>query len=153
MNWSRLFIRVNNRMARWRARGVSPAHVLLLLPRCLHKDSCSQNVTRNLDECRRCGQCSLAELSRLRADLGVVACVVGGGRQAVEYVRGKGIRAVVAVACEKELVHGIRAAFPKPVLAIENSTPEGPCRNTLVDPREVAEAIASLTGGQSVRGE
>jgi hypothetical protein len=39
------------------------------------------------------------------------------------------------------LKHGILAAWPKPVLAVTNITPEGPCRNTLADPGKVAEAI------------
>jgi hypothetical protein len=142
----RFLIDLNNRFVRWRVRGVAPEQVLLLLPRCLHKDSCPQNVVRSLDECRRCGQCSLAALAALRDDFGVVACVVGGGRQALLQTRRKEIRAVVAVACAKELLHGILAAFPKPVLAVINTTPEGPCRNTLADPAKVAEAIGLLVG-------
>jgi hypothetical protein len=141
----RLLIDLNNRWVRWRVKGVAPGQLLLLLPHCLHRDSCPQNVVHNLDECRRCGQCSLAALSKLRDDFGVVACVVGGGRQALVHTRRKEIKAVVAVACEKELAFGILAAFPKPVLAITNTTPEGPCRNTLADPAKVAEAIAGLT--------
>jgi hypothetical protein len=143
------FIRLNNVLVRWRVRGLAPEQVLLLLPHCLHKDSCPQNVVHSLDECRRCGQCSLAALSRLREDFGVVACVVGGGRQALLHTRRKDIKAVVAVACEKELTHGIWAAFPKPVLAITNTTPEGPCRNTLADPEKVAESIAGLLSHSS----
>jgi hypothetical protein len=123
---------------------VAPPHVLLLLPRCLHKESCQQNVVRSLKECQRCGQCSLAALAQLGDDLGVVACVAGGGRQALASARQRDIRIVVAVACRKELLHGIMAAFPKPVLAIVNTTPEGPCRNTLADPLKVAEAIRSV---------
>jgi hypothetical protein len=143
MFWSG-FINLNNRIARWRVSGMAPGQVLLLLPRCLHKDTCRQNVMLSLDECQRCGKCSLAALAQLRDDFGVAACVVGGGRQALAHTRRKEIKAVVAVACEKELVHGILAAFPKPVLAITNTTPEGPCRNTLADPQKVAEAIKEL---------
>lgn len=141
---SGLMIDLNNRLVRWRRIKVPPHQVLLLLPRCLHRESCPQNVVRSLSECRRCGQCSLAALVQLRDDLGVVACVVGGGRQALAHTRQEGVKAVVAVACDKELIHGILAAFPKPVLAVVNSTPEGPCRNTLADPRAVAEAIGSF---------
>ena len=141
------FINLNNRLVRWRHLRVAPQQVLLLLPHCLHKDSCPQNVVHSLSECRRCGQCSLAALAQLRDDLGVVACVVGGGRQALAYTRRKDIKVVVAVACEKELVHGILAAFPKPVFAILNTTPEGPCKNTLADPRKVADAIGTFLSG------
>jgi hypothetical protein len=139
-------IALNNRLVKWRGIKVRPDEILLLLPHCLHKQSCPQNVVHSLDECRRCGQCSVGALAAIRDDLGVVACVAGGGREALAHTRRPGIKAVVAVACEKELVQGILAAFPKPVLAVSNTTPEGPCRNTMADPAAVIKAIASLTG-------
>ena len=138
-------IRLNNRLVKWRRIKVTPREILLLLPHCLHKQSCSRNVMHSLDECKRCGQCSVGALAGIRDDLGVVACVAGGGRQALAFVRRPEVKAVVAVACEKELVQGIRAAFPKPVLAIPNQTPEGSCVNTIVDPAAVVKAIEALT--------
>ena len=142
----RWMVHLNNRLTRWRRVRVSPREVLLLLPHCLHKDSCPQNVVHSLDECRRCGQCSLASLSQLRDDLGVVACVAGGGRQALMHTKRPDIKAVVAVACEKELVHGILAAFPKPVMAVPILTPEGFCRNTMAEPQRVIAAIEEFVG-------
>lgn len=139
-------IALNNRLVRWRGIQVRPDEVLLLLPHCLHKQSCPQNVVHSLDECRRCGQCSVGALASIRDDLGVVACIAGGGREALARTRNPAIKAVVAVACDKELVQGIFAAFPKPVLAVSNTTPEGPCRNTMADPAAVIKAIVSLTG-------
>lgn len=89
----------------------------------------------------------MGELAGLRDGFGVVACVVGGGRQALAHTRRPDVKAVVAVACRKELLQGIRAAFPKPVYAVLNSTPEGACKNTVVDPAAVADAIRALTTG------
>jgi hypothetical protein len=103
----------------------------------------------SLAECRRCGQCDVGALAAIRDDLGVVACVAGGGRQALALVRRPEVKAVVAVACEKELVQGIRAAFPKPVVAVPNRTPEGACLNTQVDSEAVVKAIGSLCVNQS----
>jgi hypothetical protein len=142
---NKLIIKWNNRLVRWRRIKVAPEEILLLLPHCLHKQSCPQNVVHSLDECKRCGGCSVGALTGIRDDFGVVACVVGGGRQALAHTRQPEIKAVVAVACEKELVQGIFAAFPKPVLGVVNVTPEGPCKNTLADPNEVIKAIQSLT--------
>jgi len=138
-------IRINNAWVRWRRVKVRPEEVLLLLPHCLHKQSCPRNVLHSLDECRRCGQCSVGDLARIRDDFGVVACVVGGGRQALAHARRPDIKAVVAVACDKELVQGIWAAFPKPVMAVPNLTPEGPCKNTLADPAAVMAAIEAVS--------
>lgn len=145
MSFKSILIRLNNALVRCRHVRASPGEVLLLLPHCLHHESCPQNVMRHLDECRRCGKCSLAGLAQARDDYGVVCCVVGGGRQALEQVRNPSIKAIVAVACEKELVAGILAAFPKPVLAVPNRTPDGPCRNTLADLGDVVRALATVT--------
>lgn len=140
----RLFIRLNNALVRIRRVRVKPEEMLLLLPHCLHFDGCAHNVVKNLSECRRCGKCTLAGLVEARDAFGVMACVVGGGRQALAHVRRDSVKAVVAVACERELVQGIRMAFPKPVLAVSNQTPEGPCRNTVTDVKQVTAAIESL---------
>lgn len=146
MSFKSILIRLNNAIVRARRLRVAPAEVLLLLPHCLHHESCPQNVVRSLDECRRCGKCSLAGLAQARDECGIVCCVVGGGRQALAQVKHSSIRAVVAVACEKELVAGILAAFPKPVLAVPNRTPEGPCRNTQADLDAVVRAVQLFTG-------
>lgn len=139
-----MIVAVNNGWVRRRGIKVRPEEILLLLPHCLHKETCPQNVVHSLDECRRCGQCSVGELARVREMAGVSGCVVGGGRQALQRTRQSGIKAVVAVACERELVYGIFAAWPKPVLAVRNTTPEGPCRNTMADPTIVAAAIGEF---------
>lgn len=144
----KLFIHLNNALVRLRRVRVRPDEILLLLPHCLHFDGCPQNVVRSLDECRRCGKCTLAGLLDARDAYRVVACVVGGGRQALAHVKRKEIRAVVAVACERELVQGIMSSFPKPVLAVSNQTPEGPCRNTIADVKIVAAAIGSLVAAK-----
>ena len=145
--FQRAVIRLNNAIVRRRRIRAKPQEVLILLPHCLHHESCPQNVVRALDECRRCGKCSLADLVKARNDYGVLCCVVGGGRQALARVKDPAIKAVVAVACAKELVAGIWAAFPKPVLAVPNLTPEGPCRNTVADISAVVAAVEVFTGG------
>jgi len=139
-----VIIAVNNRITRWRRVRVPGASILLLLPHCLHRDTCPRNVTLDPDECRRCGQCSVASMLALRDEFGLACSVVGGGRQALAATRQPHIKAVVAVACQKELVLGIRAAFPKPVVAIPNMTPDGPCRNTCADYETVRRAISSI---------
>jgi len=149
--FQRAVIRLNNAIVRRRRVRAEPREVLILLPHCLHHESCPQNVVRNLDECRRCGKCSLADLVKARDDYGVLCCVVGGGRQALARLKQSDVKAVVAVACGKELVAGIWAAFPKPVMAVPNLTPEGPCRNTLADLGAVLAAVELFTGGAEMK--
>jgi hypothetical protein len=145
----RLLIRINNRITGWRRVRVPGPNILLLLPHCLHKDSCKQNVERDLAECQRCGKCGISDMIGIRDEFGVLTHVVGGGQQALLRTREPQIKAIVAVACEKELIHGIFYTFPKPVVAIMNETPEGPCRNTVVDVAKVSAAIRSIIAGNA----
>ena len=144
MGFYSALIAFNNRLTGWRRVRVPGRNLLLLLPHCLHLDTCAQSVTKSPDECKRCGKCCLNDMLKLRDEFGLACSVVGGGRQALNQTSNPEIRAVVAVACEKELVLGIRAAFPKPVVAVRNTTPEGPCRNTRADYEQVRAAIKSL---------
>ena len=61
---------------------------------------------------------------------------------AVELTRRHDIRAVVGIACEKELQEGIAAVFPKPALGVINVRPHGPCKDSDVDLAEVEKAVA-----------
>ncbi len=137
-------IRMNNVLTRWRRVRVAPAQLLLLAPHCLQFTGCDRKVTNDLEACARCGQCTVSDLVGLCREYGIRGHVVGGGRRALEQVRDPAVRAVVAVACEKELWAGICAAFPKPVLAVTNRLPNGPCRDTSVDAPLVRAAIRSL---------
>ena len=140
----RFFIRLNNMITRLRNVRAAPDSVLLLLPHCLQNSACEQNISTNPDRCRRCGRCDMAALLDLRDRYGIQCDVVGGGREALQRVKRAGIRAVVAVACEKELADGIRAVFPKPVVAVTNRRPHGPCRDTCVDVDQVESALRSV---------
>lgn len=144
------WIAVNNWLVRHARRRVRPANLLVLLPRCLQRAGCAQGVIEDLDTCRQCGQCDVAALICLRDETGVRFCMAGGGRAAATLTRQSDVHAIVACACEKELAEGIRAAFPKPVLAVLNETPEGFCHNTRVPVERIREAILAMElGGKS----
>ncbi len=140
----RMIIRMSNFMARKRCRGVPPAGVLVLLPHCLQSSECEKNLVHDVNKCARCGKCDIAAILEMCDELGVKCAVVGGGREAVRLARDPGVRAIVACACEKELVDGIRAAFPKPVLAVPNTRPHGPCKDTRADIAAMRSAILAM---------
>jgi len=142
--WSKWFIRFNNRVTRWRRVRVAPGELLLLLPHCLQGVGCGQDVVADAANCRACGKCPYHELLPLAARYGVQVRVAAGGRQAVAAVRAANVKAVVSVACARELASGIMMTFPKPVLAIENRQPRGPCQGTEVDATLVEQAMVEL---------
>lgn len=137
-------ISVNNRLTRMRHVKVPSNRLLVLAAHCLQGGACGQNVSRGIDACKGCGLCPVKGLLDLRNRYGVLCRIAGGGRQALAFVKEPEVAAVVAVACERELVEGILASFPKPVLAVRNTRPKGACHDTQADLAEVEAAIREL---------
>jgi uncharacterized protein len=138
----RIFIlRLNDLLSRLRRPRAAAPNVLVLLPHCLRNSVCGRDVVADPSNCGRCGKCNIAGLVGLRDEMGFQLHVASGGRQALGFVRDPSVRVVVAVACEQELYEGILAAFPKPVVAIPNDQPEGPCRNTRVSVEAVRKTL------------
>jgi hypothetical protein len=137
----RSFIEVNNQLVRSRGVKAKSDELLLLLPHCLQNDNCSYKITHNIDNCRRCGRCQIAQILELSSARGVPAVVATGGTLARRAVKKYTPRMVVAVACERDLSSGVLDSFPLPVLGVLNERPEGPCYNTRVDLRALQEAL------------
>ena len=72
---------------------------------------------------------------------GIHLAVATGGTLARQVVKAIRPKAIVAVACERDLTSGIQDVFPLPVLGVLNERPNGPCFNTRVDIAKVEEAI------------
>ena len=140
----RFFVRLNNLLVRIRRVRVNSENLLLLVPRCLQKTGCAQTLGKTLNDCKSCGQCQVPDLRAICDELGVLCSLAAGGREALAFVRDPQVKAVVAVACEKELAQGIFAVFPKPVLGVQNIQTNGPCRNTRLDPASVRDAVRSM---------
>lgn len=126
---------------RVRRSRVKPEELLLLFSSCLQKSTCKHKVTDNLENCQRCGACVVSQMIELAEKTGVRPFIATGGRLAAAQVRKKETKAVVAVACCKELSEGLLATFPKPVLAVELQCPNGPCKDTCVEFERVREAV------------
>ena len=140
----RFFVSLNNLLTRIRRIRVNPGNLLLLVPRCLQKIGCAQTLGKTLNDCKSCGQCQVPDLRAVCNELGISCSMAAGGREALAFVAEKQVKAVVAVACEKELSQGILAVFPKPVLGVLNIQTNGPCRNTRLDPQSVRTAVLSM---------
>jgi len=118
--------------------------VLLLLPHCLQRSDCARALGEDVRNCGECGSCAMCELKGLVLEYEVQNRIVGGGTLALMAVRELGPRAVVGIACERELVAAMKELGGVPVMAIPNSRPDGPCRNTRVDVPLVEEALRIL---------
>lgn len=141
---SKLLIRISNLLTRLRCVRVDPENLVMVVPHCLQWNECPQNIVQDIKNCKRCGKCRIKDLYDLSNKYGIRCVVCSGGRQATAAVRQKDVKAVVAVACHKELALGLLVTFPKPILAVHNQQPCGFCINTTVEAKEVEEAVRSM---------
>lgn len=147
----RTIVALNNMTVRVRHKRTAPEHLLLLVPHCLQNSRCDVRLDDGMTACRRCGRCQVKALIELAESYGIRRAIVSGGELALERTRDESVRAVVAVACEKELRQGILAAFPKAIIGIANERPFGPCKDTCVNLDDVRRAIEWFLGNDICR--
>lgn len=108
-------VKVYNELAVRRGRKVGQGELLLLIPRCLSKAT--------LD-----GVLSIA------GKYDVPVFVATRGQLARRVIRERRPKAVVAVACERDMVSGLHDVAGKiPVLGLTMTLPAGPCKDASLD--------------------
>ncbi|HBG0081579.1 TPA: DUF116 domain-containing protein, partial [Clostridioides difficile] len=123
-----------------------PEDIIILIPHCIQENSCKLKVTNDIDNCKECGRCNIGELIKLKEKTNVKIFVATGGTLARKIIMDNKPKAVVAVACERDLTSGIQDIKKIPVLGVFNKRPNGPCVNTNVDIMDIEKAIGFLTG-------
>lgn len=140
----RSFIEVSNHLVKRKGIRVRPDQLLVLTPHCIQLDTCPHKITQNVSNCQRCGACGVGALVKLTEEKGVHLAIVTGGTLARQVIKRLRPKAVLAIACERDLTSGIQDVFPMPVIGVLNERPFGPCCNTRVSIERVAEAIDSF---------
>jgi hypothetical protein len=143
-NLRRIYIELNNILVENDCKKYSGDRVLVLLPHCLQYSECPHRITVNIDNCRRCGKCSIGSILDYVIKNKIQARVVTGGTVARSLVDELNPEMVVSVACERDLMSGIADVNSVPVLGILNKRPNGPCFNTEVDVDEIKKKIAGI---------
>jgi uncharacterized protein len=146
------FVAVNNELVLAQCRNGRPLKsVLLLMPHCLQDRDCKVKVTHQVQNCKRCGKCSIKELLELSEKYGAHLAVATGGTIARRIVIDTRPDLIIAVACERDLTSGIQDTTPLPVFGIFNQRPFGPCINTQVALEQV-EAVLKTVLPQKLDG-
>jgi uncharacterized protein len=116
-------VKVYNALAVARGRKVGQGELLLLIPRCLSK------VT-------------LDGVLGVAGKYGVPVFVATRGQLARRVIRERRPRAVVAVACERDMVSGLHDVAGKiPVLGLTMTLPSGPCKDASLDLNQLEEWV------------
>jgi hypothetical protein len=117
-------VAVYDRLALARERSLSPDELLILVPRCLSREA----LDGVLDIAKRHG---------------VSAFVATRGQLARRVIKERRPKAVVAVACERDMVSGLHdVAGRVPVLGLTMTLPNGPCKDASIDLRRMEEFVA-----------
>jgi hypothetical protein len=108
-------IDIYNTLAVRRGRRVGKGELLVLIPRCLSKQA-------------------LDGVLEIAGRYEVPVFVATRGQLARRVIRERRPRAVVAVACERDMMTGLRDVAGKlPVLGLTMQLPNGPCRDATID--------------------
>lgn len=122
-------VTVYERLALARARAVSPDELLILIPRCLSRAT----LDGVLDIARR---------------YNVATYVATRGQLARRAIRERRPRAVVAVACERDMVSGLHDVAAKlPVLGLTMQLPNGPCKDAGLDLAKMEDFVRRMVKG------
>lgn len=119
-------IDVYNTLAVRRGRRVGKGELLVLIPRCLSKQA-------------------LDGVLEIAGRYEVPVFVATRGQLARRVIRERRPRAVVAVACERDMMTGLRDVAGKlPVLGLTMQLPNGPCRDASIDLRQMETWVQGL---------
>lgn len=138
------FVSVNNSFINALKKKFSAFDILILLPHCLQHIDCDIRITTDITKCARCGKCDIANLCELSEKYKIKMAIATGGTLARKIIIENHPKFIIAVACERDLVEGLREVFPIPVYGVLNLRPEGPCLNTKVVVEKIETALNGL---------
>lgn len=141
----KIYVKLNNSYIYSNKYNFNSKDIMILIPHCVQKNSCKLKVTNKIENCAKCGLCNVSDLVKLKEKTGINIFIATGGTLARKVIIENKPKAVIAVACERDLTSGIQDMKHIPVLGIFNKRPNGPCVDTFIDIHEVEDAINFLT--------
>lgn len=139
------FININNKIVLKNIKK-TPQRILLLMPHCLQFSECEYRVTGKEIRCKMCGRCEIKDLVEISKKYDVKLSVATGGTMARNIVKKFDPDVIIATACERDLISGLRDTIVLPAIGILNERPNGPCVDTRVDVNKVEKYIELLKG-------
>ncbi|MDR5658322.1 DUF116 domain-containing protein [Serpentinicella sp. ANB-PHB4] len=140
----RSYTNLNNQLVMSEEYGLSGEEILIISPHCLQKSSCPYKITNDIKNCKKCGNCKVNPLIDLHEKYGVNFRVASGGTIARRIIMELRPKAIIAVACERDLVNGLQDVKKIPIIAVTNKRLNGPCIDTEVNTLKVEHAILKL---------
>ena len=144
-NSAKKFVDFNNKRVLKKIKKEGVKKVAILLPHCIQKYDCNLKITNNIENCKMCGLCDIAEIVSLKDEFkDINVKVATGGTLARLYLKEYKPSLVIAVACKRDITSGIRDSFPIPVYGLFNHIVKGPCKDTKVDVDEIRKVLREV---------
>lgn len=141
----KIFIKINNAYIYSKKYNFDSENLIILIPHCIQNHNCKLKVTNDINNCKKCGMCKINELLELKEKYNTQIFIATGGTLARKIIIDNKPKAVIAVACERDLTSGVKDVKGIPVLGVFNSRPNGPCVDTNINIKEVEKAINFFT--------
>ncbi|MDG6221897.1 MAG: DUF116 domain-containing protein [Candidatus Bathyarchaeota archaeon] len=115
---------------------------IILLPRCIRDLNCPAKIGNNGYECKQCGKCDATEITKTTKKLGYKGTfMLPGGSLAKSIISKMKPKAVIGVACAKELIMGICMCEKSGVFAQGVELLKDGCINTIVDMKTLMNTV------------
>jgi hypothetical protein len=142
----KVYVKLNNTYIYSNKYKLNPEDILVLLPHCIQKSICKVKITNDINNCKQCGMCNVGQLIDVHKKYNVKVFIATGGTLARKVIIDNKPKAVIAVACERDLTSGIQDVTKIPVLGVFNKRPNGPCVDTSLDMEKLEEAVKFFLG-------
>lgn len=117
-------VEIHNELTRIRMKNGSNGRILILSPRCLDREYTDQ-------------------IKALSGEYDCDFYMAPTGAQARQKVVQVRPAAIIGIACERDLIDGIRdVGYHFPVIGITNKRPIGPCKGAFIEMNELRDAIS-----------
>ncbi|MCD4818084.1 MAG: DUF116 domain-containing protein [Candidatus Cloacimonetes bacterium] len=138
------FVYVNNSFIKALRKKFKAKEILILLPHCLQNNDCPIRITNDINNCIQCGKCDIQDLAKLSQKYKVATAIATGGTLARRIIVENKPKFIIAVACPRDMVEGLKDVFPIPVYGVLNFRPNGPCISTRVAVEIIDNALKKL---------
>ncbi len=138
-NVDRLFIEMKNDIHRNNFRKISPKDKIVFLPQCLRNPKCRARIKDFGYNCVDCCNCKASQIKKLAEKLGYSVFIVPGDSMVFRAIKELKPKAVVGIACLKELVAALEE-IKLPLQTVELS--KTGCINTDVNISDISKILS-----------
>mgnify|MGYP000850006762 FL=1 len=144
--FSQKFLEINNKYVLKKIKKKTNDKILILLPHCIQFYDCEYKITSDINNCRACGKCVVYNFVDIRNKYqNIEIKIATGGTLARKYVKDLRPDLIIAVACKRDLISGIRDAEPFLVYGVFNKIKNESCINTTVAIEDIYAILEEIS--------